>query len=503
MRKNSIFGYIYLLIWGAIIFIFCKDFFYLDEIKRVDFLEILNLLKISFNQAITSVIFSIFVALFPAYYISYTEGRLTKLLESLYFIPFFFPTVPTIIAFTIIFNLPHLRNLNILYSFSGIIIANVFYNSPIIMKYLSKGLKSISKEIVETARLDGASDFYIFLKIKLPLISLQLFRGAFIVFIYSFLSFTVVLALGGIKYSNFEVEIANTLTKDGDFTKGLLLGLFQFFFILGINMLEKIFPTYEIMEKGYQERLNPIFSFISIVYLIFEYGVIIVGTLYGFFNYYTNSFTLKNFIKLFSEELNREFPVIKSIFNTFLLSSLVPILVIVFAYILLKNYNRMIDIIVFSTMGVSSSFLGVILIYLNIVYDINIYIILGLGYFLFLLPLANSFMYQYIKGFPKEILELAEVDGLNSFQKFIYIEFPILKNILITTYFQLFAIIWGEFTIGYTMQIGTVFPTVSIVNYALYSNKKMLEAGAFSSLNILIISILFFISSNFENRDEK
>ena len=61
----------------------------------------------------------------------------------------------------------------------------------------------------------------------------------------------------------------------------------------------------------------------------------------------------------------------------------------------------------------------------------------------------------------------------------------------------------GEFTISYTMQLGKDFPTMSILNYSLFSDKKLLEGAALSSVNILIVGILFYLSNRIAKKDKE
>lgn len=495
MKKNKVYSWLYLLLWILPLYIFMRDFFNIDEIKNIDILEIKELFKISLIQGSLSVIFATIVAIIPAYYMSYKKNIISKMLESLIFIPFFFPTVSTVIAFTLIFKLPILNRLNVLYTLKIIIIANVFYNSPIMIKYLSQGMRSIPKNIIEAGKIDGLQEIGVFFRIKLPLIFPQVFRGMFLVFIYTFSSFGIVLALGGIRYSNLEVEIANTLMKDGDFTKALCLGLFQFLILISINILGERLPSYELNGEEETKEVGVKTTTFTIVYLLFEYLVLVIGVLYGFFNYYKGEITFEPLFTLFQKGFNENYPVIEAMRNSLILSTLTPFIVIIFAYLLLKNYSKLTGGIVFSTLGFSSAFLGIGLIYINIVYDIKLWILLICGYTLITVPIAYSFMYQYIVEFPKDILELAKIDRLSKFKSFILIELPILKNVFIGTYLQIFAIILGEFTISYSMQLGSTFPTLALVNYSLFSNKKLLEGSALSSLNIIIVLILFYLSN--------
>lgn len=501
MRRNKTYSYIYLILWVIPLMFFIKDFFHLEEIKSLSFYENFELFKISLTQGVLSVIFSTIIAIIPAYYMSYKKNTLTKILEGLIFIPFFFPTISTVVAFTLIFNLSILKNFSVLYTLKAIILANVFYNSPIMIKYLSEGMRNIPKNIVEAAKIDGLNEVNIFFKIKLPLMFPQVFRGMFLVFIYTFASFGIVLALGGIRYSNLEVEIANTLLRDANFSKALVLGIVQFFFLITLNLLGDLYPPYELRDDFRKREVSALTTIWTIIYLLLECSVVFIGIFYGFYNYYTSSFSLEGFYKLFSSDFNAYYPVLQGIRNSLLLASITPIFVIIFTYLLLKNFAKVTSIIVFSTMGFSSAFLGIALIYINILYDIKLWILLVIGYFLVTVPIAYSFMYQYVREFPRDILDLAKIDALSPFKTFLLIECPILKNVFLGTYLQIFAIILGEFTISYSMQLGRDFPTIALVNYSLFSDKKLLEGAALSSVNIIIVVVLFYLSNKITEKE--
>ena len=501
MKKNRAYSYVYLILWAIPLMFFIKDFFHFEEIKSLEFYEYIQLFKISFTQGMLSVICSTAVAIIPAYYMSYKKNFLTKMLEGLIFIPFFFPTISTVVAFTLIFNLPIFKQFSVLYTLKAIIFANVFYNSPIMIKYLSEGMRNIPKNIIEAGKIDGLNEVGIFFKVKLPLMFPQVFRGMFLVFIYTFASFGIVLALGGIKYSNLEVEIANTLLRDANFSKALVLGIIQFLFLIILNLMGDLYPPYELRDEYRGKKVSLITSIFSVIYLILECSIVLMGIFYGFYNYYIGKFSLEGFYRLFSENFNIHYPVLQGIRNSLLLASITPIFVIIFTYLLLKNFTKITSVVVFSTMGFSSAFLGIALIYINILYDIKLWILLVVGYFLVTVPVAYSFMYQYVKEFPKDILDLAKIDALSPVKIFLLIEYPILKNVFLGTYLQIFAIILGEFTISYSMQLGRDFPTIALVNYSLFSDKKLLEGAALSSVNIIIVVILFYLSNKITEKE--
>ncbi|RUA05716.1 MAG: iron ABC transporter permease [Fusobacteria bacterium] len=493
MKKANFLNVGYLLLWAVPIFIFGRDFFHMESLIDILDSETLSLVYMSFKQGILTSILAFIVAILPALYVTYRKGILTTLIEGTIFIPFFFPVISTVITFSLIFNLPYLKELGILYSMKAILIANIFYNAPIFVKYLSLGMKRIPNEILEAGLESGASKWIIFIKIKLPLILPQIFRAFFMVFVYSFTSFGIVLSLGGLKYSTLEVEIVNSLMGTADFSRMFALGFLQFIILTAVNIIGERIDDYELEKEEKTSEISLGVKLYSLLFVIFEFGIVGVNIIFSFYNYYKKTFSLEPFIKIFSVTFNKKYPVIESIINSSLIAMGTALLVVIFTYILLKNINKFSSYIIFSTFGVSSGFLAITLIYTNIVYEIPYIVLLVGGFFLTTVPIAYSFMYQYIKKFPKDVLEASSIDGANKFQIFLYVELPMLKEVLANTYLQIFAIIYAEFTIVYTMQLGREFPLSSVVNYNLYTNKLFLESSAMSTLNILIIIILFMI----------
>ncbi len=504
MKKGKLtLNLFYMTLWGIPIFLFARDFFHLKDMAGIFNISTYKTVAFSFKQASISVMLSFLLSIVPSYYIAYKRDRLSRLLESLIFIPFFFPVISTIVAFSIIFNLGIFKELQVLYSFKAIIIANVFYNAPIFLKYLGEGMRSIPKEILEAARLEGAGERDIFFKIKLPLIMPQIFRAFFLVFVYCFTSFAIILSLGGINYSTLEVEIATTLMGSFDFSKAFALGIIQFVILTLVNSMGQSIEGYELKGEGDIKNVSWFTKIYSIVYLTCEYAVVLTGLVFAFFNFYTGEISTKAFASLFSNDLNEYYPVLKGLLNSLFLSGTVSSLTIIFTYLILKNYTRVTNYIIFSTFGFSSAFLAITLVYVNILWNVPLWTLLIIGYFMTSIPVAYSFMYQYIREFPREILEAARIDGAGEKEMFFKIELPILKNIFMSIFFQIFAIVFGEFTITYTMQVGDVFPLVSLVNYSLASDKRFLESSSLSALNLIIIISLFILSQYIKDRDYK
>ena len=300
---------IYIVLWLTPIYFFAKDFFEISSLEILKERYLKEVVMFSIKQGLYSTIIALLIGLIPAYYTAYRKDSISKLIQGLVFIPFFFPVISIVTIFSIIFNLPLIKELNILYTLKGIIVANVFYNSPIFVKYISEGLKKIPKELEEAMRIDGAGAFIIFFKGQLPIILPQIFRTFILVFTYCFLGLGIILSLGGIKYSNIEVEIANTLMGGADFSKAMILGGIQFIILLALNFLGLFIKEYEIYGEQEEKNLNPLFKIYSLIYMLFQYGVIILTFLLSFVNQYTGKFSIKAYYNLFSHEFNENYEI--------------------------------------------------------------------------------------------------------------------------------------------------------------------------------------------------
>lgn len=494
----------YLLLWGIPFVIFCRDFLGTD-------LSILDgafysTFKTSLIQGLLSVIFSFFCSLVPAYYVAYNNNRISKIVESLNFIPFIFPVISAVLSFSLIYNMEFFKKFEILYSLKAIIIANVFYNTPLFVKYISTGLRSLGSDYEDEIILTGIPQWKALILLKLPVIAVHIFKCSFLVFLYSFTSFILPISLGGLKYATIEAEIAYTLMGSSDFSKVILLGVVQGIVLLIFNFMINRVKEFEVnlnSEKISYIKSSKVLEIITILYLLLEVAIISISIILSFINIYTHRITLEHYKILFDFEFNQSFPVIKSFFNSILFSGISAGCVVLLAYILVKSYTRFTNFIVFLTLGFSTAFLAITIVYLNILFSIPLWILLIQGYILIALPIGYSFIFSSVKNFPSAVIEASYLDCPDRFSRFRYIEFPMLKKIFLSAFFQIFALLLGEFTLSYTMQIGYVLPTLPLISYSMISSKKYMESSALNSLILVFIFILFYLSNRLLEKDKE
>jgi putative spermidine/putrescine transport system permease protein len=150
----------------------------------------------------------IFIVCFPlALYLRFTSGRIAAIVQTLALFPLFVPGI--ILAYALIrflgtrgtldnvlgiigltgYRTPYLKP-------EGIIIGLVWEAIPFTVLVLTAGLRQVGDSLIESARDVGASDFHIFRRIILPLIT----RPALIAFSLNFLgifgSYTIPYLLG-------------------------------------------------------------------------------------------------------------------------------------------------------------------------------------------------------------------------------------------------------------------------------------------------------------------
>lgn len=172
------------------------------------------------EQALASACLSVAIGFPMAYILSTFDFPGRRLLRSLTAVPFALPAITVALGFIMVFGNNGLVNralqslfglsgppLRILYSFQGIILAHAFYNAPIVARFVNAAWEGLPSTYEESARSLGVPRRRVFLDITLPMLVPSAASGAMLSFIYSFLSFPIVLILGGARFTTIEVEI--------------------------------------------------------------------------------------------------------------------------------------------------------------------------------------------------------------------------------------------------------------------------------------------------------
>lgn len=223
-----------------------------------------RVLLFTVGQALLSTALSVVIGFPIAYLLSNFEFPGRRVLRSLTAVPFALPAITVALGFVIVFGNNGVFNralmalfglsrppLQILYSLKGILLAHAFYNAPIIARFVAAAWEDMPKAYEESARSLGARRGRSFLDVTLPMLVPSLTSGALLAFIYSFLSFPIVLILGGARFTTIEVEIYRRAIVETNYASAAALATVELLLALLFTFV------YLAVERRYRRAARP------------------------------------------------------------------------------------------------------------------------------------------------------------------------------------------------------------------------------------------------------
>jgi molybdate transport system permease protein len=154
--------------------------------------------------ALTSLILFV-IALPLAWFLSQTTSKAKPFIEALTALPIVLP--PSVLGFYILLALSYNSpigaffeehfNLQLVFSFTGLVIASCFYSLPFMVQPLQSGFESLNKNMLEASYLAGKSTLQTIFQVALPNIKPALITAIIITFAHTVGEFGVVLMVGG------------------------------------------------------------------------------------------------------------------------------------------------------------------------------------------------------------------------------------------------------------------------------------------------------------------
>ena len=160
---------------------------------------------LSFKLAgITSLI--LFVISVPlAWYLSQSKSKAKPYLEAITALPIVLP--PSVLGFYILWALSknspigaffdEYLGIDLVFNFTGLVIASCFYSLPFMVQPLQSGFESINKNMLEASYISGKSKLETIFKVALPNIKPALLTAIIVTFAHTVGEFGVVLMVGG------------------------------------------------------------------------------------------------------------------------------------------------------------------------------------------------------------------------------------------------------------------------------------------------------------------
>ena len=216
-----------------------------------------NLFIFTFKQAFFSSLFSVIPALAGAYFLSHYSFKFKNIIRAVTAVPFVLPPILVVLGFVLLFGNNGILNrllinifslekppLHVLYSFKAIILAHVFFNFPLAVRLISSAWEKISVSLIEAAKSLGAGKIRVFTQAVLPQLLPSIFASFSLIFILCFMSFSIILVLGGgPKNSTVEVEIYRlariNLNIPGACSLAVIQSAVSLFFLLIYTFFQK------------------------------------------------------------------------------------------------------------------------------------------------------------------------------------------------------------------------------------------------------------------------
>lgn len=214
----------------------------------------LSALWMSLRLAGMTVIILLIIGTPLAWWLAHTRSRLRPVMEALVALPIVLP--PTVLGFYLLIALgPYgpfgrLAHLNLAFTFTGLVIASVFYSMPFVIQPLQGAFEAVGQAPLEAAWSLRASKLDAFLTVVSP-IALRGYISAIVLgFAHTIGEFGVVLMVGGSIPGETRVlsttifEHVEAMEYGQAHTIAAVLLIFSFLVLLAVYVVNRRFPIH-------------------------------------------------------------------------------------------------------------------------------------------------------------------------------------------------------------------------------------------------------------------
>ena len=505
--------------------------YFVEIIEKKSFLEAVIF---TFEQALWTTVFSLLIGLPGGYFLARYKFPGKGMVRDLLTLPFILPSVVMLLGLILAFGPDGFVTrfsrevlgspvISLYGTKSGIILAHTLYNISVVVRITEIGWASLNQQEEQVARTLGASHSQFVLKIALPGMKGYIRTAALLVFLYSFNSFAIVLALGEVRYKTIEVLIYESARVRFKFHQAATLTFYQLVInaavIYGYLSLSPATEPASAEEWYYEKqtlraqftslrsiiRLGTWSSYVFVVLLASLLPIIAVIRT-SILVRVDQADLLSNYKILFSDRYD---PLLglslgQVIRNTVLIASGVVLLSVALALPIARYFNfyNQIDrerherasrfvslgiILPMATSPVSLS-LGLIVAYQFLdLFENNVVFWIITAQTLVALPFVYRLIASRYEQLDPEVVRVARTLGASNFHIFQSIELPFLtKTVIVAAVFS-FAISLGEF--GATYFFSRIEWTTLAI--AVFKLKSARQPGIPSAMAVILILISF------------
>ncbi|MFW9799911.1 MAG: ABC transporter permease [Candidatus Thorarchaeota archaeon] len=478
-------------------------------------------------QATLSTLLVVTIGLPGAFVLSRIKMRGKSLLRATLIVPFVLPPIVVVVGFLRVFGPFGIMDsiamaivgttesvLNLASGMMGIVLAHTFYNIPLVMVMVSSSLERLNPDIEESAEALGASTLQKFRHIVLPHIRGALLAASILTFLFCFMSFPIVLALGEGRFMTLEVRIWMAF-RSFDFGEASSLAAIQIlttialaysYVKLGRVEDQDMSRTASIKTLEFREmRLR--YRGMILAYLLLV-GVLVFGPIAAIieaaiYDPLGGAYTLRGFANLLEAGTGGGLvPLVNSLLYATLATLLAVALGIPLAY---AHRSRRAGVPTFASamtllpLGVSAitvayGLMRMIAVPLGL--TTNPWLLIVIAQTIIGLPFSARAIELSLRGIDPEIIEQADSLGASRFQRLFFVELPLLAPGILAGGVFAFAMAIGEMsaTLFIALEQNT---TLAVVIYQYLGVRRMVEAGAAALILVAICFTAFLLIERF------
>jgi len=485
----------------------------------------LHLIAFTLKQAAISTALSLALGLPGAYLLARYEFPGRRAIRALTAVPFVLPAITVGLGFILFFGGNGVLNrflmwafhlpsppLHLLYSLTGIVLAHAFYNAPIVMRTVGAAWEGIDPSFAEAAAALGAGRWRRALGITLPLLSPAIMSSAALVFVFTFLSFPIVLVLGGARYATIEVGIYTLVRTLLDFPRGAALIVVETAISLGFSYLylraegqfavpvqgERKAPRIPFFRRGRWGEKSLLAGYAVAIGVLFlgPIGAVIADSFRG-----EAGPTLSHYRALVSLGYNPFLGTspLHTILTSLEIAGIATAIAVPLGAFVVRiatgrfPSRRIAETVLMAPLAVSSVAVGFAILrgFSRPPFNgVGPVLTIALAHAILIYPLAGRVLRPVVEGLDPNLIAAARGLGAGPIRAFFEVELPLISRGVMTAIVFSFALSMGEMSATIIlMRPGTA--TIPVAVYSLLSARQFGPASAMASLLIGVTAVAF------------
>ncbi len=406
-----------------------------------------------------------------------------------------------------------LKIYKILYSQWGIMIAQGFYNFPLVMSIVGNAWQNLPEDEEYAARILGANPVKLFFSVTLPKLIPSLASSIIPVFLFCFFSFMMVLLFSAPGTSTLEVEIYQAVKNTLDLKTASSLAVLETTTAFAIVILYSVVTGSRFKQEGEMQNYNKeqpslcngsfettgtkiieAVCFGILILLIFIFFILpLLGIVFSGFTFRVNGELVPGINQYKTLFLSSKFW--KSLGTTICISTLTGLLCTVFSFTLaslvrLYSFNKFFHLVSLLPMAVSSIVMGW---GITLVFGRSSWIVLVLVQTALFWPLGYRQIQAQLDTLETSVVNASKILSNGNMDVALRIFLPYCSRSLFSCFAFCFAFSAGDTSFPLILSIPD-FSTLSLYTYRLAGSYRFQTSCASGTILAIICYTVFSLS---------